>query len=107
MERPAEQFDLVKSVATLTIEPRVESGYWILEASVERVIGPVRISDEGQFAFKELSLDEFETEFHEPGDQHQRVITTLHVQMPEIRQEFSRWLEKMQMRHREPAPSSK
>ena len=28
-------FDLVTSISTLTIEPRVESGYWVLESVIE------------------------------------------------------------------------
>ncbi len=39
-----EEFDLVTSIATLTIEPRVDSGYWILERFVERALGLIRTS---------------------------------------------------------------
>ena len=93
----ATDFDLVTSITTLSIEPRVESGYWILEAVVERVLGPVRISDEGEFAFKELSLDEFEEELRVTG--RKRIFTRLQVQTPAERKDFGQWLETMQARH--------
>ena len=95
--RKEEDLDLVTSITTLSIEPRVESGYWVLEAVVERPLGPVRTSKEGEFAFKESSLDEFEEELQRPG--RKRILTRLQVQTPAVRQDFGRWLEQMQARH--------
>ena len=98
------EFDLITSLATLTIEPRVESGYWILQILVERVFGPVRTSEEGQLAFTELTLDEFEEELRGAG--RKRVVVRLHVQTPAIRQDFGRWLAEMQARHPWKAPAA-
>jgi hypothetical protein len=42
-----------------TIEPRVESGYWILETVIERALGPIPISQEDELTRKDLTLDEF------------------------------------------------
>jgi hypothetical protein len=92
-----EEYDLVTSIATLTIEPRVESGYWVLETVVERVLGPLRISKEDEFALKELNLDEFETELSSPG--RKRITVRLEAQTPAVRQHFDRWLAKMRELH--------
>ncbi len=91
LEKP-EQYDLVTSIAKLSIEPRVEDGYWILEVTVERKLGPRLISQENEFALRELTLDEFEAELREPGDR--RVAVNLHVQSPDIVQDFQAWLAK-------------
>lgn len=92
-----EKFDLVTSIATLTIEPRVESGYWILEAAVERSLGPIPISQEDDLTRTELSLDEFEAELRAPGPK--RVIVRLQVQTSAVKQDFDRWLAEMRARH--------
>jgi hypothetical protein len=54
-----EQYDLVPSITILTIEPRVESAYWILETVIERALGPIPISQEDELTRKDLTLDEF------------------------------------------------
>ena len=59
--RDEERFSLVTSVATLTIEPRVESGYWILSVIVEGAFGLIATSEKNEMAFTELTLDDFET----------------------------------------------
>lgn len=92
-----EQYDLVTSITTLTIEPRVESGYWILETVIERSLGPMSTSQEGELTRKELTLDEFEGEFREPGQK--RVTVRLQVETSAIRQDFDRWLAEMRARH--------
>ncbi len=92
-----EEFDLVTSIATLTIEPRVEDGYWVLETVVERTLGPRRITDEEKFAFRELSLEEFEAELSNPGQK--KIIVRVQVQSPEIREDFDRWLTDARARH--------
>lgn len=51
-----EEFDLVTSIATLTIEPRVEMGYWILETVVECSLGLLRTSQEYELTRRELTL---------------------------------------------------
>ncbi len=95
--RDGEEFDLATSMATLTIEPRVESGYWILETIVERALGPVRTSQEDELARTELTLDEFAAELRSPG--RKRVNVRLSVQTPGVRQDFDRWLGEMRARH--------
>jgi outer membrane lipoprotein SlyB len=95
--RGGEQFDLVTSVTTLTIEPRVESGYWILETTVERSLGPILKSQEDQYVRETMSLDEFEVELRSPGPK--RTDVHLHVQTAEARQDFDRWLADMRTRH--------
>jgi hypothetical protein len=92
-----DEFDLITSVATLTIEPRVESGYWILETAVERPLGPLRTSEEDEFAPMELTLDEFEAELR--SCEPKGVSVRLYVQTAAVKQDFDRWLAEMQARH--------
>lgn len=95
--RDGKKFDLATSMATLTIEPRVESGYWVLETVVERPLGPVQASQEDKLVREELTLDEFESELRAPGQK--RVVVRLQVQTPAVRQDFDRWLADMRARH--------
>ena len=95
--RDGEEFDLVTAVATLSIEPRVERGYWILFVVVERALGPTRISEENAFSPGELTLDEFEGQLLAPGDK--RVVVRLTIETPEVRQDFDLWLAEMEARH--------
>lgn len=92
-----EQFDLVTSITTLTIEPRVESGYWILETVIERSLGPMSTSQEDELTRKDLTLDEFEGELRETGQK--RVTVRLQVETSAIRQDFDHWLADMRARH--------
>lgn len=96
-----EEFDLATAIATLTIEPRVEAGYWILETVIERALGPVRTSEEDELTRKELTLDEFEAELGAPG--RKRVFVRLSVQTAAVRKDFDRWLDEMHARHPQPA----
>ncbi len=95
--RDGKQFDLVTSITTLTIEPRVESGFWILETVIERALGPIAISQEDELTRKDLTLDEFEGELGSP--ERKRVTVRLHVQTSAARQDFDRWLADMRTRH--------
>ena len=97
-----EEFDLAQSEAMLTIEPRVEMGYWILETSVKRPLGPVNVSEEDTLVRQDLTLDDFEAELHAPGQK--RVTVRLHAQTSEARSDFDRWLADMRARH--PATSA-
>jgi hypothetical protein len=92
-----EEFDLVISIATLTIEPRVESGYWILETFVERALGLLRTSQEDELTRRELTLDEFEAELRSPG--RKRVSVRLYVETSDVKQDFDQWLREMRARH--------
>ncbi len=85
-----EQFDLVTSIARLSVEPRVEEGYWVLETTVERKLGPQPVARINAFAPRELTLDEFDAELHAPGER--RVTVKLHAQSPEVKQDFEAWL---------------
>ncbi|MEO7207597.1 MAG: hypothetical protein ABI145_12605 [Steroidobacteraceae bacterium] len=92
-----EWFDLVTSMAVLTIEPRRESGYWILSVAVERVLGLVRTFDEGKMRHMALTLDEFELELR--SARRKDVTVRLDVQTPEVKQGFDAWLAEMRTRH--------
>jgi len=92
-----EQFDLVKSITTLTVEPRVESGYWILETVIERQLGPILISQLDELTRKDLTLDAFEVALRAPGKK--RVTVRLIVETSDIKQDFDRWLADMRARH--------
>ncbi len=92
-----ESFDVVTSVSTLTIEPRRESGYWILSVVVERALGLVRTFDEGEMTPVELTLDEFEIELR--SSRRKEVTVRLDVQTPEAKQDFDVWLADMRARH--------
>lgn len=91
------ELELLTSEATLSVEPRVESGSWMLQIIVEREIGPIRASEERQMAFANLTLDEFEDELRRAG--RKRVVVRLLVPKPEMRMEFRRWLAEMRSRH--------
>ncbi|MEO6782041.1 MAG: hypothetical protein ABI407_12320 [Bradyrhizobium sp.] len=92
-----ERFDVVTSVAILTIEPRRESGYWILSVMVERALGLVRTFDEGEMITMELKLDEFEIELR--SARQKEITVRLDVQAPEVKRDFDRWLADMRVRH--------
>lgn len=92
-----EEFDLARSEAILTIEPRVEMGYWVLEARIDRPLGPLRASEQESLERKDLTLGEFETELHAPGEKQVKV--SLHAQTSEARHDFDHWLAGMRARH--------
>jgi hypothetical protein len=92
-----ERFDVVTSVTTLTIEPRRESGYWILSITVERALGLVRTFDEGAMTPMELTLGEFETELR--SARKKEVTVRLDVQAPAVKQAFDGWLSDLRTRH--------
>lgn len=85
-----EDFDLATSIATLTIEPRVESGYSIIETVIEQPLGPMRTTQEDELTRKELTLDEFERELRASGPK--RVTVRLSVQTAGVRKDFEQWL---------------
>ncbi len=89
--------DLVTSIATLTIEPRRESGYWILSVTVERALGLVQTVDEGEMTPRQLTLDEFENELR--SARRKEITVQLDVQTPEIKEDFDSWLADMRSRH--------
>ncbi|NBV94669.1 MAG: hypothetical protein EBT19_04575, partial [Methylocystaceae bacterium] len=92
-------FDLVTSISTLTIEPRVESGYWILESVIEESLGAVRRIDEYLMTPSVLSFDEFEQIFQQ---QTSNVITVrLITQTQSAKTNFDYWLADLRARLRE------
>ena len=92
-----EWFDVVTSEATLTIEPRRESRYWILSVVVERTLGLVRTLDEDKMRPMGLSLNEFEIELR--SARRKEVTVRLDVETPEVKQDFDAWLADMRARH--------
>lgn len=95
--RDDERFDLVMSVATLTIEPRRESGYWILSVIVVRALGLVPTSKENGMAPTELTLDEFDLELRSEGQK--KVSVRVDTQTSAVKQDFEGWLADMRARH--------
>lgn len=95
--RDDERFDLVTSVATLTIEPRRESGYWILSVIVVRALGLVPTSKENGMAPTELTLDEFDLELRSEGQK--KVSVRIDTQTSAVKQDFESWLADMRARH--------
>lgn len=93
--------DLVVEVSTLSIEPRVERDYWILQAIVERPVGPLSEVSEDVMGYAELTFDAFEAALHARG--RKRTKARLDVETPAARRHFDRWLAEMRHRHgREP-----
>jgi hypothetical protein len=92
-----QDFDLVNSVAKISIEPTGENVCWTLEAVVERAVGPVETFTEDKFAFEELNLDEFEAELRIPGKK--RIMLRLEALAPESRESFNHWLAAARARH--------
>lgn len=98
------EFDLVTSVATLNIEPRVERDYWILRVIIERVIGPLPVLAESTLDRTELTLDEFSAEMGVPGPK--RTLVRLDVETPIAKEHFDHWLAEMRARHAGKAPAA-
>lgn len=92
-----EDYDLVTATAELSIEPRVERNYWILQVRVKSEVGPCRQCNEDNYAPDELSPEEFEREFLGacPGC----VSVFLGAETAEARRHFDDWLETMRARH--------
>lgn len=95
--RDDELFDLVTSVATLTIEPRRESGYRILSVIVVRAFGLVPTSKENGMAPTELTLDEFGLELR--SEDQKKVSVRVDIQTPDVKEDFDSWLADMRARH--------
>lgn len=90
-------FALVTSAAKLTVEPWVEKGYWILQITVERALGPVQRSKQYDLTRRYLTLDGFDKELSARGEK--RVDIQLYVDKPDVKQDFNRWLAEMRRRH--------
>lgn len=95
--RDDELFDLVTSEATLTIEPRRESGYWVLSIIVARAFGLVPTSKENGMAPTELTLDEFGLELRSEGQK--KISVRVDIQTPDVKEDFDSWLADMRARH--------
>lgn len=92
-----EWVDVVSSETILTIEPRRESGFWILSVIVERSLGLARTFDEIGMSHRNLTLDEFELELR--SARRKEITVRLDVQTPEVKQDFDAWLAEMRARH--------
>ena len=92
-------FDLVTSISTLTIEPRVESGYWVLESVIEESLGAVRRIDEYLMTPSVLSFEEFEKIFHQQA--HNVITIRLITQTQSAKKNFDYWLADLRARMRE------
>lgn len=88
---------LVRSMATLNIEPRVERNYWVLEVTVARTLGLLPVARESDFSHTELSLAEFEAELQSAGAK--RTAVRLIVETPEAKKHFDDWLAEMNRKH--------
>jgi hypothetical protein len=95
--RDEERFDLVTSVTTLTVEPRRESGYWILSVDVERMFGLVSTSDENEMTPTELTLDEFDLDLRSTGGK--QITVRVDTQTSTEKGDFDYWLADMRARH--------
>ena len=95
--RDDERFDLVTLVATLTIEPRRESGYWVLSVRVVRALGLVPTSKEDGMTWAALTLDEFARELRSEGNKE--VSVRVDIQTADVKQDFNSWLAEMRARH--------
>lgn len=91
------EFDLVNSIARLTVEPWVESGYWILDVTIECALGPIRTSQQDKLVRRDLTLDDFEQELLAPGPK--QINIGLEVETPAVKNDFDRWLADMRLRH--------
>lgn len=89
-------FDLVTSISTLTIEPRVESGYWVLESVIEESLGAVRRIDEYLMTPSVLSFDEFEKIFQQQA--HNVITVRLITQTQSAKKNFDYWLADLRAR---------
>jgi hypothetical protein len=95
--RDEERFDLVTSIATLTVEPRRESGYWVLSVIVERAFGLIPMSEENKMSPTELTLDEFDAELRSVG--RKKITVRVDTQTTVVKQDFDDWLADMRARH--------
>ncbi len=93
----ATDVDLVSATTKLTIEPRVESGYWVLETEVERELGPLSRKEEYGMTPSVLSLDEFEAEVKNPGSK--KISVRLVTQAAADKEDFDKWLAALEARH--------
>lgn len=97
IKKEEEHFDLVISVATLTVEPRREAGYWILSVVVERSLGLVPTFEITKMTPTQLTLDDFEIELR--SARRKEITARLDVQTPDVKQDFDAWLADMRGRH--------
>jgi hypothetical protein len=89
--------DLVTELSTLSIEPRLERGYWVLKITVERALGPLAPRNEDALARRELNVDEFEAEMNAPG--RKRILVRLETETAAAKRHFDAWLAEMRARH--------
>jgi hypothetical protein len=92
-----EDLELVTALAILTIEPRVERNYWVLQIMVERALGPLTARDEQSLSRTELTVERFEAELRAAGSK--RITVRLEAETPAAKQHFDHWLADIRARH--------
>lgn len=92
-----EDYDLVSFKAVLDVEPRLERNYWILSVTVEDVLGPRQVTEEEPYAPRELTLEEFISEFLSLAEG--TVTVKVWTETPQARKHFDDWLASMRARH--------
>lgn len=96
--RDAEDYDLISFKAVLDIEPRVEQNYWILQVQVKEALGPRPKFEEDMFATRELTVEEFESEFLPLGEA--TVTVKVWTETPNAKEHFDDWFARMKSKHR-------
>ena len=95
--RDGEDYDLISFKAVLDIEPRVEQNYWILQVQVKEALGPRPKSEEDLFATRELTVEEFESEFLPLGEA--TVTVKVWTETPNAKEHFDDWFARMKTKH--------
>ena len=98
--RDGEDLELVTAVAILSIEPRVERNYWVLEIMVERALGPLTARDEQSLSRTEMTVEKFEVELRATGSK--RITVRLEAETAAAKQHFDHWLADIGARHPSP-----
>jgi len=93
-----EDYDLVSFKAVLDIEPRVERNYWILQVQVTEFLGPRHRIEEEPLASRELTVEEFESEFLPLAEA--AVTVKVWTETPNAKEHFNDWFARMKSKHR-------
>ena len=92
-----EDYDLVSFEAVLVIEPRVERNYWILQVQVAEILGPRQRIEEEPLVSRELTVEQFESEFLPLGEA--TVTVKVWTETPNAKEHFDDWFARMKSKH--------